>query len=189
MIKGYPCHGTGQPIAAALHELKSRSQIDVASVRRVHIRTNDAHHMLSPRFLDPEPTNHLGAQCSIPYTTAVALVRDLHDPLQFDESVLVDEQIRRIARLVTWEAIGDGTGKPLHVELDVTTADGTLTVTGGPYRGSVDNLASFGDVVDKFHRYSRHVLDEPSCAKAVELVRGLEHVEDAAELAELVAAR
>lgn len=187
MVKGYPCHGTGQPVVAALQELKAGRVIDPSAVTRVHIRTNDEHHTLAPRFLDPEPTNHLAAQCSIPYTTAVALARDLSDPLQYDESVLTDDQVRRIAKLVTWEAIGNEDDRPLHLEIEVVVGDDTLTATGGPYRGSVDNLASFDDVEDKFHRYTCHVLDERQRATAIGLVRDLEDVDDSALLASLIA--
>lgn len=187
MIKRYPCHGTGQPVVAALEELKAAHAIDPAQVSRVHIKTNDGHHTLAPRFLDPDPTNHMAAQCSIPFTTAVAVVRDLSDPLQYDESALVDEQVRRVARLVTWEAIDDGGGKPLHLEIELVAGGETFSATGGPYRGSVDNLASFDDIEDKFHRYTKHVLDEQQRATAIRLVRDLENVSDAAILAGMLA--
>lgn len=186
MIKRYPCHGTGQPVVAALEELKAGQSIDPRDVTRVHIRTNDGHHMLAPRFLDPEPTNHMAAQCSIPFTTAVGVVRDLSDPLQYDESVLTDEQIARVAKLVTWEVIDDGGDKPLHLEIDVVAGGRTFSAVGGPYVGSVDNLASFDDVVDKFHRYTRHVLDEDQQAAAIDMVRNLENLDDAATLAGLL---
>lgn len=186
MIKGYPCHGTGQPVVATLQDLKAGRVIDPDAVTRVHIRTNDEHHTLAPRFLDPEPTNHMAAQCSIPYTTAVALVRDLSDPSQFDESVLTDSQIQRIAKLVTWEATEERGDRPLHLEIEVVAAGESFSATGGPYRGSVDNLASFDDVEDKFRRYTKHVMDDRQQANAIALVRGIEDVDDAADLVKLL---
>lgn len=187
MIKGYPCHGTGQPVAAAIKDLKDGQTFDPDSVTRVHIRANDAHHTLAPRFQDPNPTNHMAAQCSIPYTTAVAVVRDLSDPLQFDESVLEDAQIRRIANLVTTEVIDNPNDEPLHLEIEIEAGGQTFTATGGPYVGSVDNLASFEDVEDKFRRYSKHVLSDEQQQRAISMVHGLEDLEDAAELIRLIA--
>ncbi len=188
MIKGYPCHGTGQPVVSAMQELKGGKVFDPDTVTRVHIRANDAHHTLSPRFLDPGPTNHMAAQCSIPYTTAVAVARDLSDPLQFDESVLTDPHIRRIANLVTWEALDNPDGAPLHLEIEVDAAGQTYTATGGPYRGSVDNLASFDDVEDKFRRYTRHVMSESEQQAAIDMVHNIEAVDDAAQLIGLISA-
>lgn len=186
MIKGFPCHGTGQPVVAAIAELKRGRDIDPAAVSAVHLRTNDEHHTLKKRFLDPGPTNHMAAQCSIPFTTAVAIARDLTDPLQFDESVLTDDEIRRIAGLMTFEAVPDDGEQPLRVEIDVTVGDETLTAVGGPYIGSVDNPASMDDVVDKFHRYTRHVLGEDQRNLAIELVQRLEQMPDATELTALI---
>ena len=186
MIKGYPCHGTGQPVVATIQELKAGHAIDPNRVTKVHIKTNDQHHTLAPRFLDAEPTNHMAAQCSIPFTTGVAVVRDLADPLQYDESVLTDERIRRIAKLVTWEATEERGDQPLHLEIELVAGGDTFSATGGPYRGSIDNLASFDDVEDKFRRYTKHVLSEQQQVTAIGLVRGIEDVDDAAELARLI---
>jgi 2-methylcitrate dehydratase PrpD len=187
MIKGYPCHGTGQPVVATLQELKAGKTIDPDAVTRVHLKTNDEHHTLAPRFLDPEPTNHMAAQCSIPYTTAVAVVRDLSDPLQYDESVLTDAQVRRIAKLVTWEALEERGDQPLHLEIELVAAGHTYSAIGGPYRGSIDNLASFDDVEDKFRRYTNHVMNEQQQSNAIAMVHGLEALDDAADLVKLLA--
>ena len=130
----------------------------------------------------------MAAQCSIPYTTAVAVARDLSDPLQFDESVLTDPHIRRIANLVTWEALDNPDGAPLHLEIEVDAAGQTYTATGGPYRGSVDNLASFDDVEDKFRRYTRHVMSESEQQAAIDMVHNIEAVDDAAQLIGLISA-
>ena len=186
LIKPYAAHGVTQAVITASVDLKRDNDIDPAAIDKVMVTSTD-HRVVLPRFLDAAPTNHLGAQCSLPFTTAVALYRDLSDPLQYDASVLDDQRIRDLAQRITFDhrapsdgPMVEGTGGQL--ELNVVVGGRTVTATTGPHIGSIPNPASFDDVVDKFHRFSRHLLDEDARAAVVDKVANLENLVDVSEL-------
>lgn len=188
LIKPYASHGVTQAVITAAVDLKRSNDLDPESIDKVLVLSTD-HRVILPRFLDPAPTNHLGAQLSLPFTTAVALFRDLSDPLQYDVSVLDDTRIRDLALRITFDhrapadgPMVEGTGGEL--ELNVVTGGRTVTATTGPHIGSIPNPASFDDVVDKFHRFSRHLLDEPARRRIVDQVL---HLEDLADVSDLIA--
>ncbi|WP_319454699.1 MULTISPECIES: MmgE/PrpD family protein [unclassified Mycobacterium] len=187
LIKPYAAHGVTQAVIAAAVILKQDNTIDPETIERIHVTSTD-HRVLLPRFLDPSPTNHLGAQCSLPFTTAVALFRDLDDPMEYDASVLDDRRIRNLANRVTFEYRTGPEGKRLvegtggQLELNVTADGKMVTAHTGPHIGSIPNPASFGDVEDKFHRFSRHVLGDGARALMVERIRTLEELADVGDL-------
>jgi 2-methylcitrate dehydratase PrpD len=188
LIKPFALHGSCQSVVSAITELKARHSIDPAQVESIRVKSSDRRVLLE-RFLDPSPTTLLGAQCSLPLAAGVALLRDLQWPLEFDESVLQDPTIRRIAGVTTFEVLDEsGTPRPVegsgwHIEVEVLANGTMLSVRQGPHLGSLANPASFEDVVDKFQRFSTHLLDDDRRASIIEMVRDLEHLEDAAELA------
>lgn len=174
-VKAYACHATGQAIVAALQRLRHEG-VDLAGVTAIHLQ-GDPTWSGAVRFWDREPTSLMGAQYSLPYTIAVALARDLDDPLQFDESVLHDERIREIARAITHTDIAPGHPRE-YSELDITVAGTVHHVECVPYRGAVQNPADFDDVTAKFERFSRHLLDPAQQREVVEMVRALDQLDD-----------
>jgi 2-methylcitrate dehydratase PrpD len=183
-IKAYPCHGTSQALVASIQELKAQYRIDPGTVRRIHIAAS-TQRMIQQRWLNASPATHLQAQLSIPYTVAVALHRDLDDPLQYDESVLVDENIRRIAELVTWEETPPNED-PMAAVIEVTTNDSVHRIEAGPYRGSLQNPADLDDVEGKFRRYSRNLISPSRQDDISQIVRNLEDLDDISALAALI---
>lgn len=184
-IKPYAAHGTVQAVVAALQELKSNESIDPTTVTAVHVKASTVR-MLQKRFLAPAPKTLLQAQLSLPFVIATVLHRDLSDPLQFDESTLADESIRKLAAAVTWEEIE--TEDPHFAFIDVTTATTTHEVFAGHYLGSEARPASWDDVVDKFRRYSAHALDADRQQQVIGTVKSLDTLPDVGELMSLVRA-
>jgi 2-methylcitrate dehydratase PrpD len=182
MIKPYAVHGSSMSTVVAVHQLKQEHEIEPREIDSVLVRSSDPR-VMEERFRDTSPTNLLGAQCSLPYTTAVSLVRGLEDPLQLDESVLHDDEIRRIASLVEFELMDEHDDR-LHLDLKVTAAGQQLTVETGPYRGSPLNPSSFDDVEDKFHRFSQHIVAEERRNQIVEMVRNLEDLSSVSQLSQ-----
>ena len=182
-IKPYAAHGTVQAIIAALQEFKTTHPIRPADISGVKVRASTAR-MLQERFLGARPATLLQAQLSMPFVIAVALYRDLSDPLQFDESTLADEAIRALAASVTWEEIE--TEDPAFAFLEITAGGTTHEVFAGDYRGSPTMPAQWDDVVDKFHRYSRHVLAPERRLRIIATVQALDTLPDVRELMSLV---
>jgi 2-methylcitrate dehydratase PrpD len=185
-IKAYPCHGTSQGVVAAIQDLKKTHDINPTDVRAVHLKAS-SERLLIERFLDPAPTAHLLAQCSLPYTISVAFHRDLSDPLQFDESVLHDDSIRSLATKVSWQE-ENVDNDPLAAILEVDVSGREHVLRAGAFRGSLSNPADLDDVEDKFRRYSRHVVDQQRQDEIVEMVRDLDNVTDVSDLISLIRA-
>jgi len=182
-IKAYACHATGQAIVAALQQLR-RQGIDLAAATRVSLHGQPGW-ASSPRYQDHEPTTLMGAQYSVPFTIAVALVRDLDDPLRFDESAVSDEQIRKLAQLVTVADLEDE-HDPEYSELDLEVDGTEYHLECGPYRGSVRNPADFDDVAAKFRRFSRHLVGPTRQAEIIDLVARLDEIADISELTQMI---
>jgi 2-methylcitrate dehydratase PrpD len=184
VIKAYPCHLSCQAIVAAIQQLKRQRRVDPDAVGAMHIRAGAQ--LLQERFLNPEPTNMLGAQYSIPYTSAVAVYRDLDDPLTYDESVLEHPGIRRLARAITWEEARIEPPSERGAEL-VIVVDGTrLTLTAQRFPGSPADPLTFPDAVDKFRRYTRRFLDDARQDAIIACVQDLPAVADMRTLTALV---
>jgi 2-methylcitrate dehydratase PrpD len=187
LIKPYAAHGVTQAAITAAVNLKRQHDFDPTAIERVLVTSTD-HRVVLPRFLDPSPTNHLGAQCSLPFTTAVALFRDLDDPMEYDASVLDDARIRDLSSRITFDHRANADGQKMvegtggQLELNVLIDGDTLTAQTGPHIGSIPNPASFTDIEDKFHRFSRHLLEDEARVQIIEKIRHLETLSDASEL-------
>lgn len=172
IIKAYPCHVTTQAIVAAIQRFKRDHQIDPDRVERIHIRASAR--VLQKRHLDREPNSEMGAQYSVPFTAAVACYRDLDDPLQYDESVLHDPGITRLAKAVTWEQFDGADHESTSAEIELVVGGERHTLTAAGFVGSLQTPAGFADVESKFRRFSKHVLSESQQSEMVDMVRGLE---------------
>lgn len=176
-IKAYPVHMTTQPIVSAIQAFKQQHSYDPNAVEKVHVRAPER--VIMPRFLDNAPSSEMGAQYSMPFTTAVAIYRDLDDPLQYNESVLEDAGITRLAKAITWE-VAEGANGP---SLDIVINGETHNVPAETFKGSATNQANLDDVEDKFRRYSKHVLNSSAQDQIVDMVRNLEQLDDVSKLA------
>jgi 2-methylcitrate dehydratase PrpD len=175
-IKAYACHSTSQAVVEAIQHLKP---LDPSAIGRVVVQL-DAE--VEARYLDPQPTTPLGAQYSLPFTTAVALVRDLSDPYAFDEQLLSDPTVRELARRVQVE---HAAAPPRVV---VQTTDGReQTHAAVDFPGLPSRPLDVDGAVDKLRRYAGPVVGEARTAELVELVGRLERLEDVRPLAEAIA--
>lgn len=182
-IKPFAAHGTVQALISALQKFKSEHSISAAEVTGVHVRASGAR-ILQKRFLDPQPKTLLLAQLSMPHVVAVTLTRDLSDPLQFDESTLTDAGIRALAGSVTWEEIEMEEAE--HAHLEIIAGGETYEVFAGDYRGSATLPAQWEDVVSKFQRYSKHVIDRERQDRIIATVEKLDTLADVGELMSLI---
>jgi 2-methylcitrate dehydratase PrpD len=79
-FKFFPCHVTAQAPVAALLELKRRAQFEPDAVERIVIEA--AEKVLS-HHADTSPRDVATAQYSVPFSAALAIVRDPTDPCAF----------------------------------------------------------------------------------------------------------
>src|SRR5262249_59921375 len=94
-LKSYATHGTHQAVVEAIQRLKRGRPLDATRITRVVIR--GAPRIMEERHAARAPEDVLGGQYSLPFTTAVALTRDLSDPLVYDEAAVRDPLVRALA--------------------------------------------------------------------------------------------
>ena len=182
LIKSYPCHIRAHPFVDALVRFKGQTSLEPDRVRSVHLHlsAHDAH-----RHGQREPTTLLDAQYSIPYSVAVALWRDLGDPLAFDDDALRHEGIRRTAALIDLVHLEDAT-ELTTPSLVLDLGDETHRLDCSSFKGSASDPYSYEDLRDKFLRYATPVLGAEAAERVVATVESLEEVTDIAQLTSLL---
>jgi 2-methylcitrate dehydratase PrpD len=178
-IKAYACHATSQAVVEAIQRLKSTFKVkpfDPRAVRRVLVSLD-----IEARYLERQPTTLLGAQYSLPFTTAVALARDLANPSMYDAQALADPLIRELAGRVE---IAPG---PPRVMIDLDASQRVLEARDFP--GSPTQPLDFAAASEKLRRYAGPVAGRARTARLVDLVERLQNLEDVSLLARAIAAR
>jgi len=132
------------------------------------------------RFLDRHPRTLLGAQYSLPFTTAVALVRDLSNPYAFDTSVLTDPLIGELAGRVEVEAAESDR------ELAIDLGDKLLRMSAIEFPGSYSQPLDYSAAADKLRRYASPLIGDARAARIAKLVNHLNQLDDVRQLAELI---
>ena len=179
---------THQAVVAAIQELKREHPIDPAAITRVVIR--GAPRIMEERHTEREPHDVLGGQYSLPFTTAVALARDLSDPLAYDEAAVRDPLVRDLARRIELVPVPGGELGGHGVwrsEILIECAGKQHAVEARPYKGSTRNPFTWDDACEKFRRFTRSVLAAPRAEAIIEAVGDLEAQDDVAEIARLAA--
>ncbi len=189
VIKAYPCHATSQAIVHAIQHFKRSRRLDVSAIRRVSITAGPR--IVEERHLDREPRTILGAQYSLPYTVAVALTRDMSNPLVFSAEVLEDPAIRDLARKIHARAdarrFGEGDGGPV-AEVALEFAETSETLVARDFPGSLAHPLDFEGASEKFFRCAIPVIGERRAGTIVEVVQDLDRRPDAAQVAALIRA-
>jgi 2-methylcitrate dehydratase PrpD len=147
---------------------------------------------MEERHTAREPRDVLGGQYSLPFTTAVALTRDLANPLVYDEAAVRDPLVRGLARRIELDPREEVHETATHVwpaEITIEWAGRTHTLHTRPHKGSPSDPFTWPDVCEKFERYTAPVIPPPRAAALIEAVGRLEKVPDMAEIGELIATR
>ena len=188
ILKAYPCHVTGQAVAHALQQFKRDRTFDARAVGPVTVSVNP--HATEDRHLDRAPATLLGAQYSLPFTTAVAVLRDLSNPFVLDEATLADGAIRELAERIVVrgdeERFGAAGAASAEVVLELDGQSHTLVCEGFP--GSPARPLDFDGGADKLRRYAEPLVGAERVQELVGTVRDLERLDDVARLAELIRA-
>ncbi|HMH50272.1 MAG TPA: MmgE/PrpD family protein [Candidatus Acidoferrum sp.] len=186
-LKSYACHVTQQAVVAAIQEFKLTQPLDGKSITRVVIR--GAHRIMEERHSEREPRDVLGGQYSLPFTTAVALTRDMSNPLVYDDETIRDPLVRGLARRIELAPVEhDGPETP-HVwpaEILINAGGSRHTLRTRPHKGSPHNLFTWDEACEKFRRYTMTTVAAQRATRIIDAVNGLEPLADMAEIARLV---
>ena len=181
---------THQGVVDAIQRFKRQHPLDPATITRVVIR--GAPRIMEERHTARAPQDVLGGQYSLPFTTAVALTRDLSNPFVYDEAAVHDALVRSLAQRVELhprDDVGDAAPYVWPAEVIIECAGRSHTLRTRPHKGAPSNPFTWSEVCEKFQRYTAPVVAASRAAALIDVVGRLEKVTDMADVAELVAAR
>lgn len=187
-LKSYATHVTHQAVVDAIQRFKREHPLDPGTITRVVIR--GAPRIMEERHTARAPHDVLGGQYSLPFTTAVALTRDMSNPLVYDETAVHDPLVRDLARRIELDPRDDAGHAAPYVwpaEVFIECAGRSHTLRTRPHKGAPSNPFSWAEVCEKFQRYTASVVKVSQARALIDLVGRLEQVTDMADVAELVA--
>jgi 2-methylcitrate dehydratase PrpD len=187
-LKSYATHLTHQAVVDAIQRFKAEHPLDPRTITRVVIR--GAPRIMEERHTSRTPTDVLGGQYSLPFTTAVALTRDLSDPLVYNDAAVQDPLVRDLAQRIELEPLEgahhDVPGAwPAQVLLECAGRQHTLRAR--PHKGSPANPFTWQEACEKFRRYTASVLGESQSTGLIDAVGRLDDAADMAGVVRLVA--
>ena len=188
-LKSYPTHVTQQAVVEAIQGLKRERPLDPRRITRVVIR--GAPRIMEERHAARAPEDVLGGQYSLPFTTAVALTRDLADPLVYNDEALHDPLVRDLAQRIELVPLPEGATHetpgvwPAEIRIECGAESHTLETK--PYKGSPLNPFTWPEACEKFRRYTATILRAPQAAAIIDAVGALEHSRNMADVGRLIA--
>src|SRR5262249_38533211 len=204
-LKSYPTHVTHQAVVQAIQDWKQQQPLEPQAITRVVIR--GAPRIMEERHTVREPESVMGAQYSLPFTTAVALTRDLSNPLVYNDEAVRDPVVRALAQRLelvllrgrghegpasaTVSAEGGAqrvfNGAPsLQAEILLEYAGQRVTLATQPHKGSPQNPFTWEEVCAKFRRCTAAMVSAKQATTLIDAVGALEQVGDMAEVAQLM---
>jgi 2-methylcitrate dehydratase PrpD len=183
-LKSYATHVTQQAVVAAIQDLKREHPLDPKAITRVVIQ--GAPRIMEDRHSAREPLDVLGGQYSLPFTTAVALTRDMSNPLVYNADAVADPVVRDLARrieLVPLKEEAPETPGFWPAEILVECGSRRHTTHTRPHKGSPSNPFTWDEASEKFRRYTASVL---GAAPAMAIIHAVGALGDGADLGDLV---
>ncbi len=187
-LKSYATHVTHLAVVEAIQSFKREQPLDPKAITRVVI--SGAPRIMEERHAARAPQDVLGGQYSLPFTTAVALTRDMSNPLVYNAEAVADPVVRDLARrieLVPLKEVPHEAPGVWPAEILIECAGQRHTLRTQPHKGSPPNLFTWEEAVEKFRRYTAPVLGGQQATAIIDTVGGLEHEEAMAAVAALLA--
>ena len=186
--KAFATHVTHQAVVQAIQDLKHEHRIDANTITQVSIR--GAHRILEDRHTVRDPLTVMGGQYSLPFTAAVALTRDMSNPLVYNDAAVKDPLVRNLAKhmeLIIDKSIHETHGAIPPAEVTITCGSNSYKKTTTPHKGSPLNPLTWPDACEKFSRYTRTLIGAAQAQAIIDAVGKLETESDMANIAALVA--
>ena len=184
--KSYATHVTHQSVVQAIQEWKHVYHIDPQRITRVVIRGTPR--IMEARHAVRDPHTVMGGQYSLPFTTAVALTRDMANPLVYNDEAMRDPVVRDLALRIELEP--DATLLADHgvfpSEVRIEAAGAVYALQTQPHKGSPRHPFNWDDICEKFRRYTREIISGDQAEAIIDGIAHLEHCADMAKIARLL---
>jgi 2-methylcitrate dehydratase PrpD len=188
--KSFATHVTHQAVVQAILAWKQHHTVAPHHISRVLIRGTPR--IVETRHARPDPQTVMGGQYSLPFTAAMAFTRDLSNPLVYTEEAVQDPVVRTLAQrieLMADDELARTAADRFQATIRIECADRTYTLRTSPHPGSPRHPFTWGDICDKFRRYTAHCLSDDAATAIMIAVGRLEQTPDMAPVAELLAPR
>ena len=189
-LKSYATHVTHQAVVETIQALKRAHALDPRAITAVRI--TGAPRIMEERHTMRVPQDVLGGQYSLPFTAAVALTRDMTNPLVYDDEAVRDPLVRKLAELIELVPVEETHGEAQGVwpaEVAVTSGGRRHALATRPYKGSALNPFTWAEACEKFRRYTATVLPGEHAAALIDAVAGLDAAGDVGAVVGLLGAR
>jgi 2-methylcitrate dehydratase PrpD len=183
-LKSYATHVTHQAVVAAIQDWKREHPLDPRAITRVIIR--GAPRIMEERHTERAPHDVLGGQYSLPFTTAVALTRDMSNPLVYNAEAVADPLVRDLAKRIELVPQGDDAhGAPgvWPAEIAIECAGRQHVLRTHPHKGAPANPFTWSEACEKFGRYMRAVGHDQEATTIIATLGELERVTDMSRVA------
>jgi 2-methylcitrate dehydratase PrpD len=187
-LKSYPTHVTHQAVVHAIQMFKQAHPLEPRAITRVVIRGDP--HIMDERHAVREPETVMGGQYSLPFTTAVALTRDLSNPLVYNDDAVWDPIVRDLAKqidLIPTEVSGHAEPGVYAAEVLLECDGRSYTLPTAPHKGSPRNPFTWDEVGEKFRRFTASIINARQATTLLDAVGHLDQVANMAEVAQATA--
>ncbi len=191
-LKFYSCVGSNHTTLDALRIMQQQRPFGAADVEKVIVRGSQV--TMDHVGWKYHPSGLTSAQLNLPYCVATLLIEGDCFVNQFTEELVADPARMQLAEKVEVQHDAEITARGSKfrhmVHAAVHLNDGTrLNATVEAPRGSEKSFASEADVVDKFRKLAAHALPLAQIDALQEAVLGMEKLDDAGRIVDLMARR
>ena len=180
-FKPWPTTSVAHVFIEAAIALAQQHDLRGAGIGRVHLR-GEAHMrtFCEPAAMRQAPRSSVEAEDSIPFTVAKALANRQVTLADIQPAGLAQPEVLQLAARTTY-AVDESLGRGGVVEL-TTTAGGKLEARVERALGHPPRELSYEQLVAKFRDCARHALHPVAVDQALELIAGLERLDDVGRL-------
>ena len=132
-LKLSPVHLYAQFIVYGINAYRDAGHdLKPGDIDKVVVKTGPA--VMNPSHMDTAPTTLVSAQYSVPFSVALALARDLRNPLEINDSALTDPDVLAVAKKITFQKVTDDP-KQLGATVTLTLAGRKVEIVANTYPG------------------------------------------------------
>ncbi len=185
--KSFATHVTHQAVVQAILQWRQAQPCEPAAIARVVIQGTPR--ITEARHAQRDPQTVMGGQYSLPFTAAVALTRDLSNPLAYTRDAVHDPVVRALAsriELVADAELARTAEDNFQARIVIEHHGRVETLATRPHKGSPRNPFTWDEMVDKFHRYTSHSLADSVATRIIEAIGDLQQTSDMALVMELL---
>ena len=189
-LKFYACVGSNHTTLDALREMQQERPYSRDDVKKIVVRGSQV--TMDHVGWKYVPQGLTSAQLNLPYCVGTFLIEGDCSAEHFTEEKVADPERMRYGELVEVHHDAEITGKgPKYrhmVRVELQLKDGTrMERTVESARGSEYKFASEADIVEKFEKLAGKALPHPQVEALRDAMLGLEKLDDATRIAQLLA--